>query len=290
VSGLVSGSDAGDVTTARKGGRNLPVAAASALVLAGVFLATVFLQHWAFLVFVAVLVVIALLELDAAFRRAGIRPATPVAVVAGLVALFGAYAIGPPAQAIALVVLVLGALAWTLVDAGGRQASRGAGVVVGLGATFLITLWVPFLASFIGLLLLREAGTWIVVATVGLSALSDVGAYFVGSRFGRRRLAPSVSPAKTWEGFAGGIGTSLVAAGAVVAWLPGFDLPTALLLAVVVAAMSTVGDLAESMAKRDLGVKDLGRIVPGHGGIMDRVDAIIFALPAAHLLFLSLGR
>jgi phosphatidate cytidylyltransferase len=149
---------------------------------------------------------------------------------------------------------------------------------------------VPFLASFVGLLLARPEGRWLVIATVALTVTSDTAAYAVGSRYGRHQLAPSVSPAKSWEGFAGGLLAVLVVAVVIVPRLPGLDLPAALLLGVGVFLAATLGDLTESMVKRDLGIKDLGVSLPGHGGVMERADAVIFALPAAHLLLTAVGR
>lgn len=265
-------------------GRNLPVAIASGVALAAAFIGTLLYHPLAVLAFVVVLAVIALLELDVAFREQGLRPATPVAVSAGMVMLFGTYFGGSSAQSLGLVLLVVGALAWTLLDRARRR------VLASLGATLLMALWVPFLVSFLGLLLLRDGGAWLLLATVTISVINDIGAFAVGTRFGRRKLAPSVSPGKTWEGFAGGMATALVLALAVGPLTPGLDAPTAVLLAVGVVIASTVGDLSESLVKRDLGIKDLGRLIPGHGGIMDRADSIIFALPTAHLLLLALGR
>lgn len=273
-----------DTTPVRPQGRNLPVAIASGVALAAAFVTTLLVHPLLFLGFMAVLAVIALLELDVAFREQGLRPATPMAVSAGLVMLVGTYVSGPSAQSLGLVLLVLGTLAWMLIDAERHH------VVASLGATLLMTLWVPLLVSFIGLLLVRDDGIWIVMAVVALSVTNDIGAFAFGSRFGRHKLAPSVSPAKSWEGFAGGMGTTLVVAAAVTGpFVPGFDMGTALVVAAGVAVASALGDLAESLVKRDLGIKDLGKIIPGHGGIMDRADAVIFALPTAHLLLLSLG-
>lgn len=266
-------------------GRNLPVAIASGVALASVFIGALLFHPLALLAFLAVLAAIALLELDAAFREQGLRPATPVALGAGLVMLFGTYVTGPSAQSLGLVLLVIGSLAWTLLDTGRRR------VVASLGATFLMTLWVPFLVSFLGLLLVRENGVWLVLAAVALSATNDIGAFAFGSRFGRRKLAPSVSPAKSWEGFAGGMATTLAIAASITGpFVPGFTMTEALIVAAGVAVASTIGDLAESLVKRDLGIKDLGKVIPGHGGIMDRADAVIFAMPAAHLILVALGR
>lgn len=276
---------ASDPTPRSPLGRNLPAAILSGVALAALFIVSLLIDPLVFLGFIAVLVVIGLLELDVALREQGLRPATPVAVSAGLVMLFGTYLAGRSAQSVGLVVVVLGTLAWMLLDPGRRR------VVESLGATLLMTLWVPFLVSFLGLLLARDDGIWIVMTVVAFSATNDIGAFALGSRFGRHKLAPKVSPAKTWEGFAGGMATALaVAAVGAGPFVPGLDLPTALVVAAGVVVASTVGDLVESLVKRDLGIKDLGRIVPGHGGIMDRADALLFALPAAHLLLLALGR
>ena len=268
----------------RSAGRNLPVAIASGVLLAAIFLGTLFVSITGFLVFWAVLVVIALFELDKAFRTQDLRPALPVAVGAGLVLVFGAYYGGPAAQSFGLVLLLLGAMAWTLVD------TRRDHVAASIGATVLMGLWVPFLASFVGRLLTRPDGIWYVMAAVALTVSGDIGAYGFGSAFGKHKMAPSISPAKTWEGFGGGLLTVLVVAALIMSRVPGFDLALALVFGVGAFLGGTAGDLAESMVKRDLGVKDLGGIVPGHGGIMDRADAVLFALPVAHAILTLFGR
>ena len=107
---------------------------------------------------------------------------------------------------------------------------------------------------------------------------------------GRHKLAPSVSPGKTWEGLVGGWLTVLLLAATVTTrTVPGVDLIPALVIGTGITIAATIGDLAESLVKRDLGLKDLGTVLPGHGGVMDRVDAILFCLPTAHLLLLAFG-
>ena len=260
------------------------MAIGSGLILAGVFLGTVFFSHTAFLVFWSALIVIALVELDKGLRMKGARPALPVAIGAGLVMVIGTYTNGASAQTLGLALLLLGGMAWTLLDAG-----RG-NVVASLGATVLMGLWVPFLASYVSTLLTRPEGDWYVSAAVALVVSGDIGAYGFGSGFGKHKMAPSISPAKSWEGFAGGLLTVLVVAALITANVPGFDLPLALTYGAACFLAGTAGDLAESMVKRDLGVKDLGGIVPGHGGIMDRADAVVFALPVAHAVLSAFGR
>ncbi len=269
----------------RKGaGRNLPVAIASGVALAGTFLLTVFFSPNAFLVFWSLLVVIGLFELDKGLRIKGARPALPVTIGAGLVMVVGAYTHGTPAQALGLALLMVGGLAWVLVDVGRVN------VVASIGGTCLMGLWVPFLASYAPLLLARPDGRWYLTACVLLTVFGDIGAYAFGYRFGRHKLAPTISPGNSWEGLAGGLVTGLLVAALIVTRFPGFDLALAAVVAVACVAAGTVGDLAESMVKRDLGVKDLGGFVPGHGGIMDRADAVIFALPVAHFILSAFGR
>jgi phosphatidate cytidylyltransferase len=154
----------------------------------------------------------------------------------------------------------------------------------------LIAAWIPFLGSFLALLLRRPEGEWYVVLTVALTAASDIFAYAVGYRIGRHKLAPAISPGKTWEGVLGGVVGAMIVAvvlGPLVVSRLGVVL--ALALGALVAGVGVVGDLAESAIKRSLGVKDLGRLLPGHGGMMDRVDAMLFTLPAAHLVLLAGG-
>ena len=265
-------------------GRNLPIAIVSGVILAGAFLTTVFFSHVLFLFFWSALVVTALFELNKGLRLKGARPALPVVIGAGLVMVVGAFSNGASAQALGLVLLLLGGMAWTLLDAG-----RG-NVVASLGATCLMGLWVPFLASYASVLLSRPDGDWYMTACVLLVVFGDIGAYGFGSAFGRHKMAPSISPAKSWEGFAGGLFTVLVVAALIVSNFPGFDLPLALVFGAICFLAGTAGDLSESMVKRDLGVKDFGGIVPGHGGIMDRADAVIFALPVAAAVLTAFGR
>lgn len=267
-----------------RAGRNLPLAIASGVALAVAFIAFLILSPWLLLAFVGILMGIALFELDRAFRDHGLRPGTPVAMGAGFVMFVGTYPNGTSAQTLGLVLLLFGAMAWALMDRGRN------GLAASLGATMLMAVWVPFLASFLGLLLARPDGRWYVFLAILLPVFNDIGAYAVGMKLGRHKMAPKVSPAKSWEGFAGGVVVTILVALAVATPLvPDLTAVQAIVLAIGASVAGTLGDLAESMVKRDLGVKDLGHILPGHGGIMDRADAIIFALPMTYLLLDALG-
>jgi phosphatidate cytidylyltransferase len=260
------------------------MAIAVGIMLAAAFLVTIAVGAYAFLTLIAVLTVVAQLELARAFRIHQIMPATLITIGAGLVMLYGTYASGEAAQAVGLVVLVLGTMVWTLLD------SRRRNVAASLGSTCLIGLWVPFLASYIALLLRRPDGRLLTTAVIALIAVNDIGAYAVGKPWGRHKLAPSVSPGKSWEGLAGGLATVLVVAGlATPRLITELGVDGALTLGAGIVAAATLGDLSESLLKRDLGVKDLGRVLPGHGGVMDRADGILFAVPVAHFILLAFG-
>lgn len=145
--------------------------------------------------------------------------------------------------------------------------------------------YVPFLATFVAMMLAADDGAWRVLVFLILTVVSDTGAYAVGWRFGRKKLAPRISPGKTREGLLGAIAFAMVAGALCMqfliddgAWWQG------LLLGLVVAVSATLGDLGESMIKRDLGIKDMGTLLPGHGGIMDRLDSLLPTAPVVWLL------
>ncbi|MFA9444729.1 phosphatidate cytidylyltransferase [Egicoccus sp. AB-alg6-2] len=260
------------------GGRNLPLAIAVGVVLAGVFIGSVVWHPMAFAVLIALLTVIAYVEAGRVLRTIGLRLEVAVAVVATLVMLFGAYQARHAGQAVGVAVLVLGGILSQLSD--GHRSD----VVRTLAITTLFGLWVGFLASF-GVLLINRpsAGPLAVFAVILAAVLTDVGGYGFGVAFGRHKIAPSVSPNKTWEGFTGGL---LLAVVALALLLPRFgdtfSPATAAALALACGVASFVGDLTESMFKRDLGIKDLGDVLPGHGGVLDRVDGILLALPVGY--------
>jgi phosphatidate cytidylyltransferase len=260
------------------GGRHLPVAIAVGVVLAGIFLGSLFWHPIAFTVVVALLTVVAYVESGRVLRGVGIRLDVAVLVVATWVMLFGAFQARHAGQAIGVVVLLFGAILWQLTD---RDRAE---VVARLGTTMLFGLWVGFLASYAVLLVNRPAGGAIaVIAVIGAAVLTDIGGYAFGVAFGRHKVAPSISPNKSWEGLVGGL---FVATGIGAALLPllwdALTPVTAGVIALVCGIASFVGDLTESMFKRDLGVKDLGAVLPGHGGVLDRVDGILLALPVGY--------
>lgn len=262
---------------AGRAGRNLAAAIGVGVGLGAVVLASLFTVKEAFLGVVLAAALVGIWELARALASGGIAiPVVPVAV-GGVGMLVGAWAGGADLVVAAMGLTTLGILVWRL--------PRGAsGFVRDTTAALFVLAYVPLLGSFVVLLLMPADGALRIVAFVVSVVASDVGGYAVGALAGRHPIAPSISPKKSWEGFGGS-----VAACAVAGWLTvSFGLDgrwwVGVLLGVVTAVGATVGDLSESLVKRDLRIKDMGSLLPGHGGIMDRLDSLLFVAPLAWLV------
>jgi phosphatidate cytidylyltransferase len=260
-----------------KAGRNLPAAIGVGLGLAAVIVASLLVQKVAFIGVIAVAVLFALRELSNALKERGIVLPLVPACVGGLGILAAAYFSGEGALASVLALTAVAILVWRLADgAEGYLRDATAGI--------LAVVYVPFLAGFAALLTAENHGALRVLLFLLLVACNDTGGYAAGVLIGRHPLAPKISPKKSWEGLIG----SLVAAGAAGAigmnlMLHGQYWQGAVTVAAVVAS-ATLGDLCESMIKRDLGIKDMGHLLPGHGGIMDRLDSLLPTAPVVYLL------
>ncbi|MDQ1624984.1 MAG: phosphatidate cytidylyltransferase [Actinomycetota bacterium] len=260
-----------------RAGRNLPAAVAVALVLGAVVLLSLYLWKVAFLGVVVVAIVLGLWELTGALAGGRISvPVIPMLIGAGAM-LVAAYAGGAEPLMVALVLTCLAVVLWRLTD-GFDGLARD--VTAGIFAS----LYVPFLAGFAALMLRASDGPDRVVVFIVLVVLSDVGGYAAGVLLGKHPMAPSVSPKKSWEGFAGSAVFAAVGGAIIVAALLDGAAWKGALIGLAVMAAATLGDLGESMIKRDLGIKDMGSLLPGHGGIMDRLDSLLPAAPVAYLL------
>ncbi len=153
--------------------------------------------------------------------------------------------------------------------------------MLGLLGLLLLTFTWAAVAS----ILHHESGQWLLLLAIAIIALADVGGYIAGNLLGKHKLAPIVSPGKTWEGFVGGMFFQLLLIVGLVTVLPDVVLSSLFILIIPVALYSVLGDLFESMLKRHSGVKDSSRLLPGHGGVLDRIDGIMAALPLFALLF-----
>jgi phosphatidate cytidylyltransferase len=270
------GTESKRVTT----GRNLPVAIGVGLGLGGLVLLTLLTIKATFLIYMGVALAVALHELDTALRTRGIRiPVIPVAL-GGAAMLTSAYWAGGGAVAAAFALTVVVIFGWRLF--GGTE-----GYVKDVSAGVLAVAYLPLLGSTVSAMLASADGGRRVLAFIILTICSDIGGYFAGITLGRtgaHKLAPAISPKKTWEGLAGSAVAS-IGAGAIVLpvslhgyWWQGVITGAAAVVAAV------LGDLVESMIKRDLDIKDMGSLLPGHGGVLDRLDSLLVCAPVVWLL------
>ncbi|MGC4867130.1 phosphatidate cytidylyltransferase [Micromonospora sp. DT53] len=261
-----------------RAGRNLPAAIGVGLGLGALIVVPLAFYPLAFLPVIAAAVAIGMWEMARAVRRSGAHPPLVPLIAGGVLTVGLAWFAGPDALSLGLLVTVLGTMIWRLGDG-------PAGFQRDLTAATLIAVYVPFLAGFAALLAAApDDGPLRILATLIGVVLSDTGGYAAGVSFGRHPMAPSISPKKSWEGFAGSV-TAAALGSALLLWLMFEVAPWwGALFGVAVSCAAVLGDLAESMIKRDLGVKDMSNLLPGHGGLMDRLDSILFAVPTAYLL------
>ncbi|GGO70580.1 phosphatidate cytidylyltransferase [Nonomuraea cavernae] len=260
-----------------RAGRNLPAAIAVGVVLGALVIGPLYTIKELFLLVVVVAVGIGVLELTRAFATRGIRVPAP-AVLAGLAAMeAGAYWGGPVWLLGTFVVFVFVTLIWRMFGDGTSGYVRDA------SASVFILVYPALLAGFVGLLLAPDDGRDRVIVFIAVTVASDIGGYIAGVLFGRHKLSV-ISPKKTWEGLAGSVVASTAVGAWLVVWLMGGEIWQGALIGALAALLATVGDLIESMIKRDLDIKDLGSILPGHGGLMDRLDSLVTTLVPVWLL------
>ncbi|MGO1319079.1 MAG: phosphatidate cytidylyltransferase [Galactobacter sp.] len=261
-----------------KAGRDLPAAIGVGAGLMLAVAAGVFLWHPLFVAFCAIACALGVWEVSRAVRTGTGLPLPLIPLVFGAVAMpVAAFMAGGQALTGAFVGSVVLAVLWNVLDGRG-DAGRS------IAASLFVLCWVPLLASFSVLLLREENGTWLLMTVLLLVVSNDTFGYIFGAWLGKHPLAPKISPKKSWEGFAGSVFGACVVG--VILALTVLDAPWwggAIMAAAVVIA-STAGDLGESMIKRELGIKDMSNLLPGHGGIMDRLDSMVFAVPVGYLV------
>ena len=228
---------------------------------------------------VAVIVGLAALEFFDAMRKVGFRPATLIGVIASVAIIPVAFSRGEFAYPLMLSLVVSFSLLWFLFRAGPGRPLVGVCVTIGGFA------YIGGLAGFAGLMLGYSNGVGLIIGLVICVITYDTFGYLVGKKFGRTPLSPQISPGKTLEGLLGGMAASIVVAVLVVSNIhPWGGIGNSFLLGLIVAVVAPIGDLCESMIKRDLRIKDFGSILPGHGGVLDRFDALLFVMPAGYFL------
>jgi len=260
-----------------RAGRNLPAAIGVGVALAALIVVTLYVWKPSFLAVVAAAVVIAVWELSNALKAEQIRvPVVPV-VVGALSILGASYAGGSEPMLVALTLTVMATLLW-------RLPENPDGYVRDVTAGVFVTMYVPLLAGFAALMLRADDGADRVVVFIAVTVLSDIGGYVAGVLFGRHPMAPTISPKKSWEGFAGSALFTAVGGALLVTLLIDGQWWEGVVIGLAAMVAATLGDLCESMIKRDLGIKDMGSLLPGHGGMMDRLDSLLLAAPVTYLL------
>ncbi|MGY2704220.1 MULTISPECIES: phosphatidate cytidylyltransferase [unclassified Nocardioides] len=270
-----------------RAGRDLRAAFASAIVLLVAIAVSLLFWKTAFMFIVAAAVVVAIWELGRGFSAKGIDLPEQPLMLGGVVMVVVAYFWGAPALVTATAVTALVTMLWLL-----RRGVEG--YVQDATASVFSLVYVPFLGSFVALLLsegggvnghgLDDAGVQGIIAFIVVTIASDIGGYVAGVLFGRHPMAPVISPKKSWEGFAGSVVFCLAAGWALVVYLLDGDWWVGLLLGLIAVVMATLGDLCESVIKRDLGIKDMSQVIPGHGGLMDRLDSLLATVAPIWLL------
>jgi phosphatidate cytidylyltransferase len=269
-----------------RAGRNVPVSIASAVVLIALVLVTLLVWKTLFMVVVAAAVLVAIWELHRGFAAKDIDLPEQPLMAGGVVMVVVAYFWGAPALVTATAVTALVTMLWLL--------RRGVpGFVQNATASVFSLVYVPFLGSFVALMLSEggatgfdryDAGVKGILTFIAVTAASDIGGFAAGVLFGRHPMAPVISPKKSWEGFAGSAVFCVGVGVAMLVWVLDSDWWIGVCLGLIAVVMATLGDLCESVIKRDLGIKDMSQVIPGHGGLMDRLDSLLATIAPIWLL------
>lgn len=266
---------------AGRAGRNLPVAIAVGLLLGAAVLVPVYTYKPVFVGVVALFAALGTAELVGSLRAGGLAAPLPPLVAGSTAMIVLAYLRGLPALTVAALLTVVAVTLWRVVE-------PPDGLFTDLAGAYFALAYVPFLAAFTMLLLAPADGANREVAFVATVVCSDVGGYATGVLAGRHPLAPAISPKKSWEGLAGSVVACSAAGAAFFGLLLHAPPYEGVCYGLAVVCTAVLGDLGESMIKRDLGVKDMGTLLPGHGGVLDRVDALLLTAPVAWLLLRAL--
>lgn len=265
-----------------RAGRNMPAAVGTAIVLISIFAASLAFQPVLFVGLVAVASIAALWELAGAFARVGMRLALPPLYVGAIGIVTCAWALGAEAVFASLYLTLFAVVLWVLADS--SRENRVHDIVVSVFSA----VYVPFFASFLVMMLRELENPWLVALMVGMIAANDTGGMWAGILFGKHPMAPRLSPKKSWEGFIGSF-LACSAVGVLGMYLLGYTLYWGVLLGAVASIVGTMGDLLESLIKREVGLKDMSQILPGHGGVLDRLDAMLLFAPVFYFIVRSVA-
>jgi phosphatidate cytidylyltransferase len=283
VSGTRSSSEESYEAIEQAASSDLAMRIGSGVVIFGLFLGSLILGGWWFSAFVILVMVVAVGELYATLRARGHKPLALFGLIGVVLMGIGAHQGGLPAIGAWAALVIAVTLLFVALTPRRNPLEDASITVLGLAWVGMLAFAIPFISG--------PRPVEHILFMVLVVAFNDVGAFFVGRSFGKTRLAPRVSPKKTVEGLFGGLLLGAVVASVLVtfpAWEP-IGLANGLILAALVGVFSPLGDLAESVVKRSIEVKDMGSVLPGHGGMLDRIDGFLFSLPALYFAFRAFG-
>ncbi|MBC9224735.1 phosphatidate cytidylyltransferase [Aeromicrobium sp. 636] len=260
-----------------RAGRDLPAAIAVGVTLVAVVLLSLIWFKDLFGIVVVVALVVAAFELSRALATAGIRVPLPPVLAGGVTMLVVGYYDDMETATAVMALTVIATMAW-------RLRSGSAGFVRDATAGIFLLSYLFLMGTFVLRMLTADDGPWRVVAFILVTIASDIGGYAAGVLFGKHPMAPTISPKKSWEGFAGSMVASVAAGILIVVFALEGPWWAGLVLGIAGVCFATLGDLCESLIKRDVGIKDMGDLLPGHGGLMDRLDSLIAVAPVAYLV------
>ncbi len=272
-------------------GRNLPVALGVGIVAFVTVAGGLLFLPWLFIAVIGLALCLAVVELDRALQRKGMHASAGVIVVGTGISFVGGYAVSLVTFPLTPVEFVMVCVAGTmLVSLLVRLRKGPEGFMRDAAASGFLIAYIPLLGVFVPLVFAADDGAMRLVILISCVVVSDIAAYAVGSQLGRHKMAPLISPSKTWEGLLGAMAFTGLAGALFVVFLLGAPWWVGVILGFALSLAGTLGDLAESLIKRDAGIKDMSNFLPGHGGVMDRLDSMLVAVPLGWLVLqLSLG-
>jgi phosphatidate cytidylyltransferase len=266
--------DATDAPKTPRAGRDLPAAIAVGAVLGGMAIVVLLFFPFGWLPVLAVAIPIATYEVIRRLREQGYAlPVIPL-LLGGQAMIWLTWSpFGPGGVLMGYGGTVVVCMVWRLVGQG--LAEQPVNYLRDISAAVFLATWVPLFASFSALLIFQDHGGYRVFAVIATVAFADIGGYVAGVRFGKHLMVPAISPKKSWEGLGGSMLFGITASVLIVIFLLGKPWWVGVPLGLLLVITGVLGDLVESQVKRDLGIKDMGTLLPGHGGVMDRIDAML---------------
>ena len=275
-----------DKLTARTG-RNLPAAIGIGVGLGGLVVVSLVLVKALFMIVAAILILFMVIELTSALRAAGRDVPRVPSAVAGVAVVPAAFFWGAEGQWLTLLAGVAFVSLWRAFSAlSPKKTTTAPELWRDLGTGAFVLIYTAFLGSFLVLLTAQKGGEWWALGALITVIAVDTGAYATGLNFGKHPMAPRISPKKTWEGFAGSVAAAMIAGVLISIFMIHEVWWLGIILGGVLTVTATVGDLTESLIKRDLGIKDISTWLPGHGGFLDRLDSTLPSAVVAYAIYL----